>query len=186
MRGNLTAPSDTQRAHELALAEGFAAGDPSALQHIDEWIDAVLRRHFRSLRDDWEDLRQEIRVRVLHNIRRNRFEGRSSLRTYVHGVARNTGIDAIRARYRRREDEAASSRSIVRVAPFRDDATTARFMTWTILSQLNASQRELLRLVFLDGRSYVEVARQLGIAEGTVKSRVARCKAKLLAGRVAR
>src|SRR5262245_20006122 len=127
MGGAVSASSDTQRDADRALAERFAAGDPSALRLVDGWIDAVLRRHFHSLRDDWEDLRQEIRVRVIDNIRRDRFEGRSSLRTYVHGVARNTGIDAIRARSRRRADEASSRPSLARVAPVRDDPTNGRF-----------------------------------------------------------
>jgi len=183
MSGNLVVSSPEQRVANRALAEKYAVGDPSAVRCIDEWIDAVLRRHFRSLQDDWDDLRQEVRVRILDNIRRSRFEGRSSFRTYVHGVARNTGIDALRAGSRRRANE-ESSRSMTRAIAGGESGADARILAAAILSRLDAAQRDLLRLIFLDGRSYVEIAERLGIAEGTVKSRVARCKAKLLSGRI--
>ena len=95
MRGLPVPPAAGDHDADRALAERYAEGDPFAIRNVDDWIEVVLHRHFRSLQSDWEDLRQEIRLRVLDNVRRKRFEGRSSLRTYVHGIARNAGIDQL-------------------------------------------------------------------------------------------
>src|SRR5262245_7924715 len=93
-----SAPVDDRR-----LAEAFVQGDAGAIEVVDRWIDAVLREHFHSLKNDWDDLRQEVRVRVLHNLSRGRFDGRSTLSTYVHRITKNVGIDFWRRASRRRE-----------------------------------------------------------------------------------
>ena len=41
---------------------------------------------------------------------------------------------------------------------------------------LPGESRELLRLIFLEGLSYAEVARRLGVTEGAIKSRVHRVR----------
>ena len=47
------------------------------------------------------------------------------------------------------------------------------------IAQLPEEQREALVLTQLEGVSYEDAAEQLGVSEGTVKSRVNRAKAKL-------
>ena len=47
------------------------------------------------------------------------------------------------------------------------------------LSLLPEGQREVVELAFVDGLAYAEIADRLGVAEGTVKTRVARARAHL-------
>src|SRR5262245_7498717 len=78
------------------IIRGFLAGEPDCIATLDAWIEVVLRLEFRPLVPDWEDLRQEIRVRVLRNLKAGRFQGASELRTYVHRIAKNACIDHCR------------------------------------------------------------------------------------------
>jgi RNA polymerase sigma-70 factor (ECF subfamily) len=47
------------------------------------------------------------------------------------------------------------------------------------LELLPEGQREVLRLAFLEGLSYQEIALELGISEGNVKTRVNRARSRL-------
>ena len=49
------------------------------------------------------------------------------------------------------------------------------------LELLPEGQRDVLRLAFLEGRSYQEIGALLGISEGSVKTRVNRARARLRA-----
>jgi len=47
------------------------------------------------------------------------------------------------------------------------------------LDQLPEGHRKVVELAFVDGLAYAEIADRLGVAEGTVKTRVARARAQL-------
>ena len=49
-----------------------------------------------------------------------------------------------------------------------------------ILEGLDQDDRTIVRLLFVEQRSYAEVARLLRVPEGTVKSRMSRCKDRML------
>lgn len=170
-------------AGESGLAELFVQGDPEAVAVVDGWVDAILRGSFRSLRWQWDDLRQEVRTRVFRNLSRGDFNRRSSLRTYVHSIAAHTCIDFSR----RANRERLSNDKLNGIAPGSSGPTSpdpaawiARNLLERMLEGMNSSDRLLLRLVFVERYRYTEVAALLGIPEGTVKSRVARCKDRLL------
>ena len=175
----MPAPSEEDR----WLIDRYLLGDPAAVRKLDGWIEAVLHESFRSLREDWDDLRQEILARVLRNLSRGLFNGRSTLRTYVHRISQNVAIDFSRQAYRRREvridpgDPQMSGRTLAAGAI---KGWIARDLLDRILSQLSEDDRTILRLVFELQYSYDEVSRELGIPAGTVKSRMSRCKERVL------
>ena len=145
------------------------------------WIDVVLRQEFRSLRNDWDDLRQEIRMRVLACLTAGRFNGGSTLRTYVHRIARNVCIDFARKAYRRRESTSGSDAPVAGSAA--DDGPArvlSRNFLDRILEGVNVRDRMVLDLIFAEHLSYIEVARKVGITESAVKSLVFRCRHRLL------
>jgi RNA polymerase sigma factor (sigma-70 family) len=148
---------------------------------MDGWIDVVLRQDFRSLRNDWDDLRQEIRLRVLACLAAGRFNGGSTLRTYVHRIARNAGIDFTRKAYRRRESTTVSDAPLTGSAA--DDAAArvlSRDFLDRVLEGVSARDRRVLDLIFSEHLSYTEVARRVGLTESAVKSLVFRCRHRLL------
>jgi len=98
---------------------------------------------------------------------------RSSQRTWLFAILRNVVIDMARARRVRppmaTDDGADAARPAV------DDEFDRVLTTWQVeaaLAELDAAHREVLVEVHWRGRPYAEVARDLGIPAGTVKSRV--------------
>lgn len=166
---------------ENGLVEGYLRGDPVSVNAINGWIDVVLHNGFLPLRDEWDDLRQEIRLRVYANISAGRFRGRSLLRTYVHRIARNTCIDlgrrAHRARERSEEAQTGAGGASLRGL---ESSLVAGDLLGKLLEGLEEPDRRLLELVFVERLSYSETAAALGVSEGTVKSRVFRCRERLM------
>jgi RNA polymerase sigma-70 factor (ECF subfamily) len=177
--------SDRARAeNDRVLIGRLIAGEATALAALDSWIQVVLRTEFHSLHDEWDDLRQEIRLRVFRNLRSNRFHGASELRTYVHRIARNTCIDMWRRSVLRRARSDAAAGGQAEAAC--DDASE-RLITRDLLRKIllgsTPEERHLLEMVHAEHLSYAEIARRLGVAEGTIKARVFRCRGRLLAVR---
>jgi RNA polymerase sigma factor (sigma-70 family) len=163
------------------LVPALLRGESNAIGAMDGWIDVVLRQDFRSLRNDWDDLRQEIRLRVLACLAAGRFNGGSTLRTYVHRIARNAGIDFTRKAYRRRESTTVSDAPLTGSAA--DDAAArvlSRDFLDRVLEGVSARDRMVLDLIFAEHLSYTEVARKVGLTESAVKSLVFRCRHRLL------
>jgi RNA polymerase sigma-70 factor (ECF subfamily) len=167
---------------ESRLIEGFLRGDTESVGILDGWTDVVLWQCARSLREEWDDLKQEVRTRTFRNLSRGAFDGDSGLRTYVHRIAKNVCIDALRVQWRQRErDVSLPANSPVFVSPARaDSAGIAGDLLSKLLAGFSDEDRALLTLVFVEHRSYSEVALHLAIPEGTVKSRMFRCKNRIV------
>jgi RNA polymerase sigma-70 factor (ECF subfamily) len=96
---------------------------------------------------------------------------RASQRTWLFAILRNVVIDQVRAR-RSRPPMAGDGGGAE--APG-DDAIDHVLTGWQVdaaLASLGADQRHVLVEVHWRGRPYAEVAAELGVPEGTVKSRV--------------
>jgi RNA polymerase sigma-70 factor, ECF subfamily len=93
-----------------------------------------------------------------------------AVRAWLFTVARNLVLDEWRSARRRHEVGAAE------VPEAAQEDTTDRFLdTWLIseaLSGLSAEHREVVLLAYFRAASTKDIARQLGIPEGTVKSRM--------------
>ena len=171
-------PPDVEQAR---LIEAFLRGDHEATRIVDGWIEVALHGGFRSLRDDWEDLMQEIRLRIVENLRGGRFAGDSALRTYVHRISRNAAIDLARRAYRHRErDRLTADGPGATLARDEPAAAISRDLLSKLLAVLSERDRRLIDLVFAQHLSYAEVAQRLGVKEGTVKALVFRSRSRLL------
>lgn len=94
----------------------------------------------------------------------------SSTRAWLITVARNLVIDEARSARRRHEHPVADLPEHAR-----DDDTDALFDTLLIedaLAALSAEHRAVIVTAYYGGRSVAQAAHELGIAEGTVKSRL--------------
>jgi RNA polymerase sigma-70 factor (ECF subfamily) len=95
-----------------------------------------------------------------------------SLRTWLFAIVRNVVIDLSRARAVRpalARDPSASEPADV------DNELERVLVTWQVeeaLQKLSAEHRDALVQVHYRGRAYQDVARDLGVPVGTVKSRV--------------
>lgn len=103
------------------------------------------------------------------------FEGRSSLKTWLCGIALRVAADHRRSAHSRREvlvEEALLGESN-EVGPLRQLERREQLEELdAILSQLPLEQRTVLVLFELEEMSGEEIARLLGVPEGTVRSRL--------------
>lgn len=94
----------------------------------------------------------------------------ASLRTWLFAIMRNVVIDLVRARASRPPLAPGDA------APPADDGafdrTLVAWQTEEALRRISDDHRRVLVEVYYRGRPYAEVAHDLGIPEGTVKSRV--------------
>jgi RNA polymerase sigma-70 factor (ECF subfamily) len=97
-----------------------------------------------------------------------------SMRTWLFSILRHVVIDLARARAAR--PPLASADDVEDVAPATtDDAFDRALVSWQIeeaLRRIGTDHRHVLLETYFRGRRYAEVAEDLGIPEGTVKSRV--------------
>jgi RNA polymerase sigma factor (sigma-70 family) len=175
---------DTAGLTEADLWERYVQGRDEAA------FEALLRRHGpmvlgvcrRILRHE-QDAEDAFQATFLVLVRRAAsLQARDTLAHWLHGVACRTALEARGAAAKRRAKEAAAP---PRAAP----PEGAGAELWPVLDQelgrLPEKYRAVVVLCDLEGKTRGEAARQLGCAEGTVASRLARGRAAL-AGRLAR
>jgi RNA polymerase sigma-70 factor (ECF subfamily) len=124
-----------------------------------------------------DDLAQEAFLRAVGSL--SAFRGTSSARTWLLAIARNTCMDELRARTRlRRRDEAlVARRSVGHVEVDAGQEMDLR----DVLARLTPERREAFVLTRMLGLSYDEAAAVCACPTGTIRSRVARARADLLA-----
>lgn len=159
------------------LLHAHARGDPLA-------FDTLVRRHrdrlwavaIRTL-GDREEAADAVQDALLSAYRAaGGFRGDSAVTTWLHRIVVNACLDRIRRRQARPTvplPETAHAGAAPAVD--RDVALDVR----AALARLPAEQRAALVLVDIQGYGVAEAAEVLGIAEGTVKSRCARGRARL-------
>ena len=167
------------------LAAAAAAGDQRALAGL---IQATQRDVWRFVASqagavDADDLTQETYLRAITAL--PRFEGRSSIRTWLLVIARRVVVDHHRHR--------AARPRLADVADWDGPAERAHYgrtkqgpgfeeMTeiGVLLDALSPDRREALMLTQVLGLSYAEAAEICDCPVGTIRSRVARARDDLL------
>ena len=158
-----------------ACIRGFLDGEAACARQISGWIGEVLRHRRLDLGGDVEDVAQQVRRKLLVSFREGRFEGGSSLRTYVWRVAQHAAIDRLRMRRTRPTplsldeiteppDPAASPEGALLQQERRDLFTR-------VLGRLGDDCRTLFHLIVFEELSYAEIARRLQATEGAIKVR---------------
>ena len=128
---------------------------------------------------DASDATQEGLLAVLRGL--PRFDGRSSLRTWVYRVATNACLDELRRRSRRPvaiDDDTLATLSTS--ADDRSDDVVQRAEVDGALTRLTPEFRTAVVLRDLCDLSYDEIADILGVPIGTVRSRIARGRTALV------
>lgn len=173
------------RTDDARTIEAYLAGRPEAVARVERWIGAELAARFPGLAgraEEREDLCQTLHQRLLVNLREGRFGHRSALHTYVARITRYAAIDLLRYRSRRPEEQAPERMPQTIDADDPERVVQREDRRRSILRALQRSPescRRLWRMVFVDGLGYREIARRLGVPEGTVKSRAWTCRRRL-------
>jgi RNA polymerase sigma-70 factor (ECF subfamily) len=171
----MTQPDEVTR---LALAA--AAGDRSALSEFIRSTQSDVWRFVARLADPGtaDDLTQETYLRVLPALAS--FEGRSSARTWLLAIARRVVVDRIRHDSARPRLSGASWGAITD-SLLASTSQVSGLEADQLLDNLDPDRREALVLTQLMGFSYAEAAEVAGCPVGTIRSRVARARADLVA-----
>ena len=130
---------------------------------------------------DADDATQEALLSIVRKI--SSFKGDSKFSTWAYRIATNACLDLIRKRNRRPRlsfsETTESSYSSERSRPSMEDQISNRLLIEKALHSLPDEFRIPLILRDQTGMSYEEVANVLSLPEGTVKSRIARARARL-------
>jgi RNA polymerase sigma-70 factor (ECF subfamily) len=107
------------------------------------------------------------------------FDPERELKPWLYAITRRAAVDVYR-----RERRTASHVSLQVVRELSDDGPSMEriWRSWQVreaVARLRAEEREVLELAYYHGYTQTEVAAELGLALGTVKSRTARAQRQL-------
>jgi RNA polymerase sigma-70 factor (ECF subfamily) len=163
------------------LAAAAVDGDPLAAAALVRATQSDVWRLCAALgdRQSADDLTQETYLRAFGSL--HRFEGRSSLRTWLLSIARRVCADAVRSRRRRRLTLVREDAELEALGAGSDaDQVGEGAAVADLLARLDPDRREAFVLTQLLGLPYAEAAEVAGCPVGTIRSRVARARADLV------
>ncbi|HEY0876906.1 MAG TPA: sigma-70 family RNA polymerase sigma factor [Zeimonas sp.] len=169
---------------DAGLAARARDGDSKAFTElVSRHQDRVFRFVFRMTgsREEAMDITQETFMKAWQAMPRWRPEAQFG--TWLLQIARNGALDTLRRRNVVGFEPLDDDLPIADPAPTPEERVHARRRIESLdvaLRALPVEHREVLLLREVEDLSYAEIAQALGIAEGTVKSRIARARAALL------
>ena len=184
---------------DWALVQECASGDEAACTRlVTDHQRMVYQLAFHLLGDSQEalDLSQDVFLRVFRTLKH--FRGHSTLRTWIYRIVLNQASNRQRWWRRRHRNQQVALEEHTAVhgdLPDRRDAISpdrqleereTADLVWKALDALAFDQRAVIVLREIEGLSYDEIATSLGVAVGTVKSRLARARESLRQGLGAR
>jgi RNA polymerase sigma-70 factor, ECF subfamily len=178
----VTKPIDTQSTEDIDLVIRIADGDELAMRVLYARHQLKIYRFvLRLVRDEMaaEDTISEVFLDVWRQA--GRFEGRSSVTTWLLAMARNKAWSALRKRRETGVDEGVAesledeSDDPEVVAQKADKGAAMR----RCIEKLTVDHREVIDLVYYQETSLEEVAVILDIPENTVKTRLFHARKKL-------
>ncbi len=146
--------------------------------------------HLRSARltpEDVEDIASEVLVQLITGDYKalKEFRGSSNLSTYLTVIARRICVHEITRRQQVREAiRKGDVRPTVAAADEADDPAAAKAMdkledVEALLRRLSGKEREIVRLFYLEGRTYEEISTELDVPVNSIGAVLSRARAKL-------
>lgn len=181
---------------DKALVARFKAGDEAAFEEmVSRYWDRIYAMVLQLLRNsqDAEEVTQDAFIRAHRGL--ENFRGDSSFSTWLYQIATNLARNRYWYWWRRKRDKSISfdqtvggesDTTLAEIFPAdietpQDVAVTNEFQerVSAAMELLNDKHREVLVLRNIKSLSYEEIAVELGISIGTVKSRIARARESL-------
>ena len=167
-----------------AARQGDAAAMDTLLRRHYDRVYAVCRRIAGSTRDA-DDAAQEAMIRIVRNL--DRFDGRSAFGTWAYRIATNTSLDELRKRRRRPQlhvladdDDESAPEPVDELSHRVVESVADRVAIDEALAELPDDFRLPVVLRDVGDLDYAEIADELGVPVGTVKSRIARGRKLLI------
>jgi RNA polymerase sigma-70 factor (ECF subfamily) len=138
-----------------------------------------LRRYARGLTGDVhraDDLVQDTLERAWARI--SLWQRRGDLRAWMFGIMHNVFVDRVRSARDRTEVELDDTHQSISIRATQTDGLEVRDLD-RLLQKLSPDHRSVILLVSVEEMSYAQAAAVLGIAQGTVMSRLSRARDQL-------
>jgi len=158
------------------LFDAARSKDPEAVEKLLRMVRGMARGVCRgggppgALDLDWEDVAQEAYRRLLE-VGFTSYRARGSERSYVYSVVKATVIQLSRSAQRRQKREEAVAAAPAVAA----EDVASRLSARRILDELDEACRDLIERLFLHDQTYNDAARELGMVESSVRSKLSRC-----------
>jgi RNA polymerase sigma-70 factor, ECF subfamily len=167
---------DWHAAPEAELSMGFARGDEACLQEVFRRLAPLIYTiAYRALdsSSDGEEITQEVFVSAWR-ARDNYQTEKGSLSGWLIGITRHRIADRQRARGRDLRLVQAVTNTTDQVQPETLSTLVDRIVLTEEIGRLPHPRGTILQLAFWEGRSYPQIAEQLDLPLGTVKSHARR------------
>ena len=167
---------------DAELLQAWAAGDADAGRVLfGRYYPVMLRFFTNKVGSEIPELVQQTFARCVES--HARFEGRSSFRVFLLGIARNVFLKHVQARYKRqRIDFGVTSLQDCAPSPTTEYARRRQERQLLLaLQRIPIEQQILLELYFWEKMPARELGELYGIPEGTVRSRLAAARVQLAA-----
>jgi RNA polymerase sigma-70 factor (ECF subfamily) len=167
---------DWRAATETELSIGFARGDEACLQEVFRRLAPLIYTiAYRTLdsSSDGEEITQEVFVSAWR-ARDNYQVEKGSLSGWLIGITRHRIADRQRARGRDLRLVQAVTNTTDQVQPETLSTLVDRIVLTEEIGRLPHPRGTILQLAFWEGRSYPQIAEQLDLPLGTVKSHARR------------
>ena len=171
-----------QRLRQLMSAIGLTDGRSAQQQRLfdeitvryDNLIAGICLSFARS-KEDFEDLRQDAYLNIWRGL--GRFRAESAISTWIYRVTFNTCVSSQR---KSAQTEEVSLRELYdELYCGNDDASTARYIQmYRLIGRLKPIDKSIM-LMWLDEKSYDEIADVVGLSRNAVGLRIKRAKDQL-------
>jgi RNA polymerase sigma-70 factor (ECF subfamily) len=171
---------DPEESTELRLIRHWRSGDRISGDQLLRRYLPVLKSYFaRRVNSNVDELIQRTLLACVQAV--GRYEGRSSFKTYLLGIAHHQFLMSLRP-----EPRAGRKAGPLTIATLSDDSPSQlvafrqeHFILVKALIRINPEYLAVLKLFYWGGHSVDRIATELSIPAGTVKSRLARGRAEL-------
>jgi RNA polymerase sigma-70 factor (ECF subfamily) len=165
---------------DRTLVQRVKDGDPAAERALyDAHVDRVYGLAYRMTGDETlaRDLTQDAFVRAFDRI--DGYRGDAALSTWLHTVTTSVVLNGLRKVRRIREREVDLDHARKAAAKDRRSEPDLRDRLHAAIAGLPDGYRKVFVMHDVEGYTHLEIARALGVAEGTSKAQLSRARAKL-------
>lgn len=160
----------------MVVLAALEQGDPVAVAKVTDVISGWLA-HYQAydLFDSWDDIIHEVLIRLIQSARRGAIREPRAFISYTGTTTRNLFLD-----WRQREAKLESNELWEQLEV--DDAPTDPGMLLDVqrmIDDLPGKLRRVVEAIYLQGHSYEECAKLLGIPLGTLKRRLTQARKEI-------